>query len=350
MKFGEKGLSFDDVLIVPQFSNVESRSEPNTSSVYFRGQSEKIKVPILSANMDTVTEVNMAIAMRRCGGVGVLHRFAPIERQISMVRKIRENFAPSFDTDFHTPVSVGVKNGESHVDRWLEEGVGVFVIDIAHGHSRKVIDLIRYINACGAIAIAGNVATPDAVKRLENAGAHGIKVGIGPGAACSTRSVAGVGYPQLSAIWNCSLVASVPIIADGGIRTSGDVAKAIAAGASAVMIGSLLAGADESPGATIKKDGKPYKSYRGMASKESQVKRAQLYDIDVDPFEIVAEGESGYVPYSGFAKTVVDQLAGGLRSAMSYVGATSIEEFQKKANFVLTTPSGLAESNVRILI
>jgi IMP dehydrogenase len=234
----------------------------------------------------------------------------------------------------------------------LEAGADCVVVDVAHGDSHLEIEMIKNIRKSfpQAQIIGGNVATADGAKRLIDAGADAIKVGVGPGSICITRVVAGSGVPQLTAVMECAEVAraaGVPIIADGGIRQPGDVAKAIAAGAQTVMIGSLLAGTDESPGLMMTRKGHRYKASRGMASREANIDRNKREGNDLSQEEIddyVAEGVEAAVPYRGKAREVLTQLVGGLQSGMSYSGATSIEEFQRKAIFVRMTGAGLRES------
>lgn len=245
--------------------------------------------------------------------------------------------------------AIGVKDGYlERADALLRAEADVILIDIAHGHSKRVIDAIKKLKKTFTKIeiVAGNVATPDGVRDLALAGADAVKVGIGPGAGCTTRIVTGVGVPQLSAILNCAREAKkykIPIIADGGIQSSGDFSKALAAGAQAVMIGSLLAGTDEAPGEYIIEDGVAYKLYRGQASYDAQ-KDTNLRDGS-DGFTRTPEGRAGKVFYRGSAKNIVTELIGGLRSSMSYLGAHNIQEFQKNAEFVRITPSGLEESH-----
>jgi IMP dehydrogenase len=324
------GLSFDDVLIVPQFSEIRSRQYTSTRTIL---DEYEFEIPIVSANMDTVTEVVMAVKMAELGGLGVIHRNMDAEQQADMVRVVSE----STNYPHHVGAAVGVNDDWKYrVELLVEAGAKFIVVDIAHGHAKHCIEAIEYLgdNYEPLTIIAGNVATPAGVRDLANAGADVIKVGIGPGSGCSTRVMTGVGYPQFGAILNCADMAKnlrVPIIADGGIRNSGDVAKALAAGASAVMIGNLLAGTTEAPGEFINIDGEYYKSYRGMASTEASGRKH-------------AEGVSGMVKYRGSAKDVVEYLMGGLRSAMSYVGAEDLPDFWSNAEFVRMTDAGRIES------
>jgi IMP dehydrogenase len=330
------GLAFDDVLIVPRFSDIRSRSHPDTT-VHLTSR-YTLGVPIIASNMDTVCEAPMAIAMRKIGALGVIHRFMSIQEQADQIRSVVADYAINPDGNDIFAAAIGTKDEDRDRARELcYNGANLIVIDIAHGHSRSVIEMIRWLkdNESHVQVVAGNVATADGVLRLQDAGADAIKVGIGPGAACETRQVAGVGVPQLTALLECAEVASVPIWSDGGIKIPGDLAKAIAAGANAAMMGSALAGADEAPLPG---------QYGGMASAEAQLRR----NPDLDPKRIVAEGKSGVVESTGPVADTVYQFVGGLRSAMSYVGVDSIEDFQRRAEFIQQTEAGRYESHTRI--
>ena len=245
------------------------------------------------------------------------------------------------------------EDGFERTERLMDAGCDVIVVDTAHGHSSKVIEAVARIKKLSNLVqvIAGNVATADATKALIDAGADAIKVGIGPGSICTTRIVAGVGVPQLTAVMDCAREAGrfgVPIIADGGIRYSGDISKAIAAGASCVMVGSLLAGTDEAPGETYLYQGRTYKSYRGMGSVGAMARGSadRYFQAEVrDTLKLVPEGIEGQVPYKGPMEAVVHQLVGGLRAGMGYLGARTIPDFQKRAKFVRISPAGIRESH-----
>ncbi len=332
-----RGLTFDDVLVIPAKSEVKSRRDPVLTSKLTK--SFNFETPIISANMDTVTEAEMAIAMDHLGAFGILHRFMSIEDQVSQARRIRESGAR------HVGASIGVNMGASDDFKarsraLIEAGVNVLTIDIAHGHSTSMIETLKWLKDTYASVqvIAGNVATPEGTFDLIQAGADAIKVGIGPGSMCTTRIITGCGVPQLTAIALCAGVASetgIPIIADGGIRTSGDMVKAFAAGASSVMLGSMFAGTMETPGEI--KGGR--KQYRGMASKSAQVSwRGGV------PEGMAAEGESTLVNVKGHVKDVILEMTGGIRSGMSYVNATTISEIREKARFMEMTPAGAGES------
>jgi IMP dehydrogenase len=463
------GLTYDDVLLVPQYSDVESRRTLSTKS--FLTKKIMLQTPIVSANMDVVTESEMAITMAREGGIGMIHRFMTIAeqaRQIERVKKV-ESFVVDkpltlrdgstvgdvkrvvdetgtggilildgkdklvgivstrdllFEEDDDKPVTeimtrdvhsalpgtslkeaerllheyrieklplvddegkvaglvtlkdimkitqfpkatkdakgrlavgaaVGVRDMEMRrVESALDAGADCIVVDIAHGDSQLEIDMIKNIRKHfpDTQVVGGNVATAGGTKRLIDAGVDAVKVGVGPGSICVTRQVAGSGVPQLTAVIECAEAArdsGIPIIADGGIRHPGDVAKAIAAGAQTVMIGSMLAGTDESPGMVMTRKGHRYKTSRGMASLTANIERNKREGNDLTREEIedyVAEGVEAAVPYRGKAREVLMQMIGGLQSGMSYSGAHSIEEFQQKATFTRMTGAGLRES------
>lgn len=328
------GLTYDDVLIVPSKSAVRSRKDPSLSTRLTKRL--KMEMPFISANMDTVTESQMAIAMGRLGGVGILHRFMNIEQQIQEVRKVRE---AGLDV---IAASIGVhEEGLSRADALVNAGVNLLTIDIAHGHSVAMIEMLVSLKSKfgdKVDLIAGNVATPEATEELIQAGADAIKVGIGPGSMCTTRIITGAGVPQLTAVAWCAEVARghhIPVIADGGLRSSGDVVKALAAGAETVMLGSLLAGCLETPGEVHY--GK--KHYRGMASRSAQVSwRGGL------PEGMAPEGESTSIPVKGHARDVIMELAGGLRSGMSYMNANDLGEIFERARFMEMSGNGYRES------
>ena len=469
------GLCFDDVLLVPRRSPIRSRREVITRSRFTKRL--WLNIPIVSAAMDTVTESKMAIVMAREGGIGVIHRFMPPEKQAEEVSKVKraENIViekpatigpdakirdakelmrllgisgllvvdsenrllgvltrrdvifeddDKLVRDCMTPRSelvvaregvtleeakeifrrhkveklpivgedwklkglitsvdlikreaypnasrdskgrllvaaaIGVREGEVERAKLLvEAGVDALVVDVAHGHSEMCIRMVRKVKKLygdEVELVAGNVATPEGVEDLASAGADAVKVGIGPGSVCTTRLVAGVGVPQLTAIMKCSEAADrlgVPIIADGGIRRSGDIVKALAAGASTVMIGKLLAGTDESPGTIVLKNGRRYKIYRGMASMYAMLGREFRFReneaealLDASEYSYYAEGVEAYVPYTGSASDVIKRLVAGLRSGMSYVGARTIEELRNNAIFIRVTETSLRES------
>jgi IMP dehydrogenase len=471
-------LSYDDVLLVPQRTRVTSRRTVDVSTRLTRNI--KLNIPIVSANMDTVTESSMATELARQGGIGIIHRFLPLDAQVAEVRQVKraESFVIAqpftigpdvtierartlmerhdvsslvvideqlrlaglvsardvrfvrnpdlFVHDVMTPrqklvtapadvsneeaqdifgkykveklplidettgevvglitakdLGVSGENPRAVKDRrgrllvgaaigvlgevtdraeaLLDAGADVLVVDVAHGHSDSVIAVVKELKAKWPQVdlIAGNVATREGAADLIEAGVDAVKVGVGPGAVCTTRIVTGAGVPQLTAVMECASVcqpAGVPLIADGGIKTSGDIAKALAAGASTVMIGSLLAGTDESPGQTVTRRGQRYKMYRGMASLSATVARRkrekELSDIghqedDEWLSQVVPEGVEAMVPYRGPVREVLTQLVGGLRSGMSYSNATDLPELWQNARFIRITTGGLRES------
>ncbi|MBI2109099.1 MAG: IMP dehydrogenase [Parcubacteria group bacterium] len=462
-----EGLTFDDVLLIPRKSRVFSRKEINTTTRLSRNIT--LHVPLISANMDTVTESRMARAMAEAGGIGIIHRFCSIEKQVDEVRKVKraENVmiddpvtvdpdqtarevrqimnargvssalvvekygkklvgiltsrdmlfedsngrrvkeimtkkvitaAPNISLTkaqailhehkieklplvkrngdiaglitlkdilkkIHNPyaskdsrgrllvgAAVGVKEDTlSRAQALLEADADVIVIDIAHGHNARVLETVKMLRkkfGKKIEIIAGNIATSEAAIDLIKAGADALKIGIGPGAACTTRLVTGVGVPQLTAIQDVVKIArkhDVPVIADGGIKNSGDFSKALAAGADTAMIGRLLAGCKESPGEYVMDRGTAYKYYRGMASHEAGNDKAVL-DGGKDGFTRAPEGASGKISYSGEAAMVISDLVSGLRSSMSYLGAHTLSEFSKNAEFIRITEAGLHES------
>jgi len=465
----ETALTYDDVLLVPQYSSVDSRRKLSTQTRLTNQIT--LQIPIVSANMDVVTEYEMAIAMAREGGIGIIHRFLSINEQALQIERVKkaESFIvenPITMTVAHTvgdlkklmsetgtggililnggdklvgivttrdllfeendakPVgevmqaqvvtasseislkaaekilhekrieklplvdangrvtglvtlkdimkitqypwatkdsrgrlmvgaAVGVRDMEMRrVEAALQAGADCIVVDIAHGDSHLEIEMIENIRKHhnDVQIIGGNVATADGAKRLIDAGVDAVKVGVGPGSICVTRIVAGSGVPQLTAIIECAKAAEashIPLIADGGIRQSGDIAKALAAGAQTVMIGSMLAGTDESPGMIMTRRGHRYKASRGMASLGANIERNKKEGNDLTQEEVeeyVAEGVEAAVPYRGKAREVLMQLVGGLQSGMSYSGVHTIEELQEKAIFVRMTGAGLKES------
>ncbi len=468
-KFGREGFTFDDVVLVPARSSVL----PSDVSTYSRLTHDiTLKIPIVSAAMDTVTEARLAIAMAREGGIGIIHRNLSIDdqaREVDTVKRsqsgmivepitlgpnaplaeavaIMERFHISgvpiteegklvgiltnrdirFHTDLDQPVcnfmtsenlvtvplgttleeakeilhkhrieklpvvdedgrlrglitvkdiqkqiefpnstldphgrlrvgaAVGVgADSEERASELVRQGVDVLIVDTAHGHSEGVLDMVRKLSRRSRVPIvAGNVATSEAVEELIEAGASAVKVGIGPGSICTTRVVAGVGVPQLTAVNDCARTAArsgVPVIADGGIRASGDIAKALAAGADVVMLGSLLAGVEESPGEVVLRQGERYKEYRGMGSmgamRDRGFSRDRYFQESVESVKLIAEGIEGQVPYKGQLSGLLVQLVGGLRSSMGYLGAATIEDLKTKSHFMRVTSAALDEGH-----
>ncbi len=334
-KFYE-GFTFDDVLIRPG----ESRMEPREASLATRLAGIDLALPFLSAAMDRVTESSMAIALGKLGALGVIHRNCTVEEQVRMVREAKA-----------AGVSVAAACGPFHLERAKaldEAGCDAIVVDCAHGHNMNVMESAKKIKKSlkHAKLIFGNIATAEAAKAA-CAFADAVKVGVGPGSICTTRIVSGVGVPQLSAILDVAAVAAkkkVPVIADGGMRTSGDIAKALAAGASAVMLGNLLAGTDEAPGAIVEREGKKYKEYRGMGSQAVIESASGSERYLTKGRKAVPEGVEGLVSCKGSVSEIVATLASGVQVGMGYVGACTISEFSKKSRFIRITHASIVES------
>lgn len=360
-KFAKKGLTFDDVLLIP----AESHVLPNEVDLSTQlADNIKLNIPLISAGMDTVTEGAMAIAMALQGGLGVVHKNMSIQAQASEVANVKSVVVPSNATKAAVDdqnrllcaAAVGVTSDTfERAEALLEAGADAIVIDTAHGHSAGVLRKIKEFREhfTKQTLIAGNVATGDATRALFDAGVDVVKVGIGPGSICTTRIVAGVGVPQITAIYDAASAAREyhkPIIADGGIKYSGDVVKALAAGGNAVMLGSMLSGTTEAPGDIFEDNGKKYKRYRGMGSVGAM---AQAHGSSDRYFQggvneankLVPEGIEARVEYKGDVSDVVFQIDGGLRSGMGYCGAANISELIEKAQFVQITNAGLRESH-----
>ena len=468
MEFKE-GLTFDDVLLVPKYSDITSRTQTNLSTKLSRNIS--LNIPFVSANMDTVTESSMAVAMARAGGIGIIHRFLTIQEQANEILKVKRSgsvmienpytisldksiqdaqeyaedkeisgllvvdsdsklvgivterdllFADlsgnirdimtkdvvtakpgvtldeakqllhqhrieklpivddsglitglitskdiTINTDFPNAskdkkgsplvgAAVGVKGDFlERSESLLDAGADVLVVDIAHGHSENAISTIKNIKKAfpDCELIAGNIATAQGAEDLIKAGVDAVKVGVGSGSICITRVITGSGVPQLTAVMDCAKVGldyGVPIISDGGTRTSGDATKALASGASSVMVGSMLGGTDESPGTVLTKNGKRFKVYRGMASLAASIgrksKETGSFSFDDDLNDYVAEGVEAMVPYKGTVVDILKQLSGGVRSGLSYCGAHTITQMQENAEFIKMSRAGFAES------
>lgn len=471
MKILKKALTFEDVLLVPQYSEILPKQVDIKTKI---SKNVTLNMPIISAAMDTVTEHRAAIMMARLGGIGVIHKNMDIATQAKEVKRVKKSesgviidpiyikpdakisealalmselhisgvpvvddehkligILTNRDLRFETDTTRAVKErmtkaplitapkgctlddaekifsqnrveklpivdengkldglitikdlkkrkeypnankdsfgrlrvaaavGVGQLDRvkaLVEAGVDVIVMDSAHGHSKGIIDTLKEIKANFKVdVVVGNIANPAAVKDLAEAGADGIKVGIGPGSICTTRIVAGVGVPQITAISDCADEAAkygIPVIADGGIKYSGDIAKALAAGASSIMAGSLLAGCEESPGEVVTYQGRQYKAYRGMGSIGAMTRGSsdRYFQEGTASEKLVPEGIEGRVPFTGSMKDVIHQLLGGLRSAMGYVGAKDIPTLQQRAEFVEITSAGLKESHVHDVV
>ena len=342
----KEALTFDDVLLTPKYSKIlPSEVTTNTSL----SKNLNLKIPIISSAMDTVTESKMAIAIAKAGGIGVIHRNLDIKSQISEINKVKSK-------KLLVGAAVGAGPLEyKRAEAILKANVDLIVVDTAHGHTKKVGEIIRKIKKLKSkktTLCAGNIATTEAAKFLIKLGAEVIKVGIGPGSICTTRLVAGIGVPQLSAILAVRKGVGrkkVSIIADGGIKFSGDISKALAAGADAVMIGSLFAGTNESPGKIIKKNGKLFKSFRGMGSigamnKGSADRYFQTKQKETSKY--VPEGVEGLVKYKGSVEKIIYRLIGGLKSSMGYLGKKKIINLRNKPKFVKITKAGFYESMV----
>lgn len=334
------GLTYDDVLIVPQASEVEpTRAQTKTKLT----KNIELEIPIVSAPMDRVTEAAMCIELSRLGGIGILHRNNTIEEQIKMVKAVKAEGA-----------RLGAAIGPFDVQRAQalnEEGVDVIVIDTAHGHNLNVVRSAEKIKQqIQADLVVGNIATPEAAEDLCDF-ADGLRVGVGPGSICTTRIITGAGYPQLSAVAGVSSIAQkrgVPVIADGGIRYSGDMVKALVAGASSIMNGSMLAGTDESPGEMATIDGKKYKTYRGMGSLGA-IAGTDRYGQGGSK-KVVPEGIEGVTAHRGSVEDLVFQLIGGLQAGMGYIGSQTIEEMYRKGRFMRITSTGRSENHPHTVI
>jgi len=335
-----KYLTFDDVLILPKYSEVRSRKDVDLSSM-------DLKLPIISANMDTITGTKMAIAMGYAGGLGVLHRFWSIEDNVEAVKLVKA-------TNNNVAVSIGVSDIEKErAIALVDSGANIVFIDVANGAHIAVTEQVKFLRekyAMNIEIVVGNFATSEAIRHfcLElndlKLFPDAFKVGVGPGSVCTTRIKTGIGVPQLYAIMDC-VSTDLAIIADGGMRSPGDIAKALAAGAKAVMLGGMLAGTQETPGEVIFPEGEksgPIKSYRGSASKESYNSQEK------SAIWRTSEGISTTVSAKGSVTEVLQDIEGGLRSAFSYVGASNIKEFQDKATFIEVSNSSLRENGPHI--
>ncbi len=362
MSFAEErinstALTFDDVLLVPAYSEVLPR-EVSTKARFTRNIS--LNIPIVSAAMDTVSEKAMAIMLARKGGISVVHKNMGIEAQARQIREVKEYPAegdkiPCLDAEGRLRVAAGVGITADVLDRvtaLVEAGVDAIVLDSAHGDSHGVVEALRKIKSVypELDTVVGNIATAEAAVRLIEAGADSLKVGIGPGSICTTRIIAGVGVPQISAIYDVAKAAEgsgVPVIADGGLRYSGDIVKALAAGGDSVMIGSMFAGTDEAPGEIFEENGRKFKSYRGMGSVDAMKAGSRdryFQDGEDSTKKLVPEGVVARVPYKGSVGDIIYQLVGGIRSGMGYCGAADIDALHT-ARFVRITANGLVENH-----
>jgi len=345
MEHIKEALTFDDVLLVPRYSSVLP-SETNLNIDL--GNNLNLKIPFLSSAMDTVTESRMATAIAQMGGLGIIHRNLSIAKQFKEIKKVKSK-------NLITGAAVGTANEDLlRTKSILDAGVDLIVIDTAHGHSEKVIKIlgkIKKISSKTPVCV-GNIATGEAALKLYNEGADILKVGIGPGSICTTRMIAGIGVPQITAIMEVKKSMKnkkIKIISDGGIKFSGDIIKGLAAGADAIMMGSIFAGTKESPGKKFMYKNKFYKAYRGMGSigaMSAGSSNRYFQKNYKDKSKFVPEGVEARVSYKGLVGEILYQLQGGLRSSMGYIGAKMIKEIQKKARFVKITKAGFYESMV----
>ncbi len=333
------GLSYDDVLLVPKRSSVDTRSDVDVSTTLARGLA--LERPITAAAMDTVTETELAMALSAAGGLGVIHRFVDPDKQAAMVREVcgageQVAGAVGIDEDHHVRARALV-----------DAGVDALVVDVAHGHMERCLETVSELDDTFGQTplIAGNVATAAGARDLVRAGADCVKVGVGPGSHCTTREKTGAGVPQLTAIHEAAVATDghdVSIIADGGIRTSGEIVKALMAGADAVMLGGLFSGTTEAPGEIVVRDGERYKVSRGMASKEADAERTDKESLELTH----AEGISGLTPHQGEIADVVAELMSGVRSGLSYCGGHSIPEARANAEFIRVSPGAKSREGV----
>ena len=345
MELIKEALTFDDVLLVPRYSSVlpiETNLDINL------GKNLILKIPFLSSAMDTVTESSMATAIAQKGGLGIIHHNLSTVKQVKEIKKVKSK-------KLIVGAAVGTTNEDlTRTKSIIDAGVDLIVIDTAHGHSEKVIKTLKKIKKISSkIPICvGNIASGEAALKLYNEGADILKVGIGPGSICTTRMIAGIGVPQITAVMEVKKSMKnkkIKIISDGGIKFSGDVIKGLAAGADAIMMGSIFAGTDESPGKKFKYKNKFYKSYRGMGSigaMSAGSSNRYFQKNYKDKSKFVPEGVEAKVPYKGSVKEILYQLQGGLRSSMGYIGAIMIKDIYKKARFIKITKAGFYESMV----
>ncbi len=350
----ERALSFDDVCLIPQYSEIVSRSHPDPTVCLmgkrYTNESVQLRTPVISSNMDTITEHAMAIAMCEAGGIGAIHRFMSVDKQVEEFKLVQVAGAQCFMT-------LGITDFMPALERLYVAGARRFIIDIAHGHSVLMKNALTSAKARfpTTLIMAGNVATAEGVRDLAKWGADVVKVGVGGGSICKTRMVTGHGVPMFSCIQECSAQANtlgVQIVADGGIKTSGDIVKAIAGGADAVMLGSLLSGTDETPGITIETpagndfgDVVRMKSYRGMASAEAQGSR----QWGSNGVKVAPEGVATYVHCKGPVKEIIHELTMGLKSGMSYCNAMTLQQVQWKAVWREQSHSAFVEGTPHIL-
>jgi len=355
----KKALTYDDILLVPKYSEIETRSSINLATLVSRRYG--ILRPYVASCMDTVCEYKMAIKMVELGGVGCIHRFMSVDEQCEQVSKVLEfittnhmyeEWGVMYD-DWHSEIkdipvmaAVGVNDSDiERAQRLVNCGANIILIDVAHGHHKnvkKMIQLLRDVLPEKVDIIAGNISTEESALDLCEWGADGLRVGIGGGSLCTTRIQTGHGVPNVTSIIDCVKGAKVPVMADGGIRSSGDIAKALSVGADCVMLGSLLAGTKESPGKIVEKsNGSLFKRYRGSASLETKSTHGQSTRH--------VEGESTLIPFKGSVDFIIEKLTDGVKSALSYSGSDTIKNFQLKSEVIEITPSGMLESKPHLL-
>lgn len=343
-----QALTYDDIQLIPNLSAVKTRQDINLSVPVTRNWS--IDIPIVGSCMDTVTEYEMAATLMELGGVGCIHRFMSIEDQVAQVRKL-DAFRNSDPSLMHLPIMAAIGVTGDYLDRAVElEAVGcnILVVDVAHGHHENMQKALKELKANleenVTDVVAGNIATMEAAEDLISWGADGLRVGIGGGSLCTTRVKTGFGVPNVTsieAVFEISDSAGIPIMADGGIKSSGDIAKALAVGADCVMVGSLLAGTKESPGAILETPAGLYKRYRGSASLETKVTHGQKTRN--------VEGESTTIPFKGGVRFIVNGLTDGIRSAFSYAGANNATDYYVNTDYNVVTNAGLAEGKPHLI-
>lgn len=332
-----KGYSYGDILIIPKYNKVISRKDVELRTRVTRNY--EIDIPLIAANMNTICDSKMAIALGKLGGLGVIHRFMTIEEQAEEVRKVKQE-------KLIVAAAIGVKDVKERTAALVKAGVNILVIDIAHGHSKyagKTLDYLKEHYPKIDI-MAGNIATKDGAEYFLSKGADAIKIGIGPGSLCTTRSMTGAGVPQITAIMDVyeATKGEIPICADGGIKNPGDVVKALGAGANTIMSGSIFAGTEETPGKIMEKNGKKFKQYLGSASYEVSMKKAELNNEKKEVISV--EGKEMIVPYKGSIEPIVRKFLGSLASGMTYIGAKKMINLIGKADFIEMTSAGKEES------
>ena len=341
----KEALTFDDVLLLPRYSSIVPAKTNITTNL---SNNINLKIPFISSAMDTVTESKMAIAMASNGGIGVIHRNLDIKKQCNEIKKVKK---------IRMKVGAAIGTSKKEITRaknLIDSGTDMIVIDTAHGHSKNVLTMLNKLKKFSdrVTICVGNIATGEAAKHLYDSGADILKVGIGPGSICTTRMVAGIGVPQITALLNVKKAIrkkKIRIISDGGIKFSGDIIKAIAAGADAIMMGSIFAGTKESPGKTFKLKNKLYKFYRGMGSigaMSSGSSERYFQKKQKDKSKFVPEGVESRVLYKGEVSKIIYQMQGGLRSSMGYIGAHTLKDVIKKSKFIKITKAGFYESMV----